>query len=102
MRIGRVRVHRHDHWLLLHPFLFVTSEHELRDVPFRRWFVGPNASSDFGKSILNNAMHLVRSFHLHLVLLRRKHRLEPLHQYRAGNGFNFEGTNEFDCPRIHP
>ena len=102
MRIGRVRVHRHDHRLLLHPFVFVAGEHELRDVPLRRWFVGTNASRDLGKRILNDAMHFVGSLDMHLVLSRRKHGLESLHQFRACFGCNSERPNELDRSRIHP
>ena len=102
MRIGRVRVGSYDHRLLLHPFVFVAAEHELRDIPFRRWFVGTNAARDLGKCILNDAMHFVRGLYLHLMLSWRKHGLELLHQFRAGHRFNPERPNELDRSRIHP
>ena len=101
MRIGGVGVHRHDHRLLLHSFLFVATEHELRDVPLRRWFVGANPARNLGKRILNDAMHFVGSFYMHLMLSRRKHGFESLHQFRAGDRFNPERANELDRSGIH-
>src|SRR6476469_4873641 len=100
MRIGRVGVDRHDHRLLLHPFLFVATEHELRDIPLRRWFVGANAARNLGKSILNDAMHFVGSFYVHLMLSSRKHGLELLHQFRAAYRVNTERATEIDRSRI--
>src|SRR5205814_8475341 len=96
MRIGGVRVHRHDHRLLLHSFLAVATEHELRNVPLSSWFVGANSARNLCKRLLNDAMHFVRCFHMHLVLSRRKNGLESLYQFRARDWFDSKRADELD------
>src|SRR5881409_3835916 len=100
MRIGGVRVHRHDHWLLLHPFLAVATEHELRNVPLSGWFLGANTPCDFPKRLLNDAMHFIRGFHMHLVLSRRKNGFEALDQFRACDWFDSKRADKLDCSGI--
>ena len=101
MRIGGIGVHRDNHWLLLHSFLAVATEHELRDVPLSGWFVGAHPARNLRKRILNDAMHFVGSVHMHLVLSRRKHGFESLHQFRARDGFDAERADELNRSGIH-
>jgi hypothetical protein len=79
VRIGSVRIDCDNHRLLFHSFFAVATEHELRDVPLSGWFVGTNPACNLGKSLLNDAMHFIGSFDMHLVLRRRKYGLESLH-----------------------
>src|SRR5438094_9971667 len=83
MWVSAVRVHRHDHWLLFHSFFAVATEHELRDVPLSGWFVSANPALNLDKRLLNDAMHFVGRFHMHLVLSRGEHGFEFLYQFRA-------------------
>ena len=53
------------------------------------------------KRLLNDAMHLIRRFHVHFVLLRRKHGFESLHQFRARNRFDSKRADELDRSSIH-
>src|SRR5436190_5884566 len=101
MWVSAVRVHRHDHWLLFHSFFAVATEHELRDVPLSGWFVSANPARNLGKRLLNDAMHFVGRFHMHLVLFRREHGLESLHQFRARDGFDSKRADKLDRSRIY-
>jgi hypothetical protein len=101
MRIGSVRVHRHNHRLLLHPFLAVATEHELRDVPLSGWFVGVSSARYLGKRLLNDAMHFIGGFHMHLVLRWGKHGFESLYQFRARDWFDSERADKLDRSGIH-
>ena len=51
--------------------------------------------------LLNDAMHLIRRFHVHFVLLRREHGFESLYQFGARDGFDSERADELDCSGIH-
>src|SRR4029453_19311561 len=101
MRIGGVRVHCHDHRLLLHSFLAVTTEHELRDVPLSGWFVGANPARNLRERLLNDTMHFVGSFRMHLVLSRGKHGFESLYQFCARDGFDSKRADELDRSGIY-
>src|SRR2546430_8344476 len=101
MRIGGVRVDRHNHRFLLHPFLLVAMEHKLRDVPLSSWFVGANPARNFGKGLPNDAMHFVGGFDMHLVLSRRKDGFESLYQFCARDGFDSKRADKLDRSRIY-
>src|SRR5438105_13309540 len=101
MRVSAVRIHCHDHRLLLHSFFAVATEHELRDIPLSGWFVSPNTARNLGKRLLNDAMHFVGSVHMHLVLSRGEHGLEFLYQFRACDRFDSERTYELDGSGVY-
>src|SRR6266513_3650552 len=101
MRIRGVRIHCHDHRLLLHSFFAVATEHELRDVPLSGWFVSANTARNLGKRLLNDAMHFVGSFHMHLVLSRGEHGFEFLYQFRACDWFDSERPDKFDRSGVY-
>src|SRR5207248_9549771 len=96
MRIGSVRVDRHNHRLLLHSFLLVTTEHELSDVPLSSWFVGANPARNLRKRLLDDPMHFVGGFDMHLVLSRRKDGFEFLYKFRARDGFDSKRADKLD------
>src|SRR6266487_4500667 len=68
-----------------------------RDVPLSCWFVSANSARNLGKGLLNDAMHFVGGFHMHLVLCWGKHSFESLYEFRTRDGFDSERANELDC-----
>src|SRR5262249_23056257 len=101
MRIGGVRVHRDDWWVVGDKAVRrVTLPHKLLDVVFRYRPTLSHSPADFRKGVVDQLADLLRGKLVRFILLLRPRRFKLSYQVCGRCELCATGLNEFDRSRI--